>query len=85
MTKGNNIGLLLTGDFYYSSTGWDKYGKPYLSKKHKLRFTRTVRNLGLFQHVNFPAFLMSQSKVTSILDLIFNEKSDRIENLAASC
>ena len=56
MTKGNNIGLLLTGDFYYSSTGLDKYGKPYLSKKHKLRFTRTVRNLGLFQHVNFPAF-----------------------------
>ena len=82
ITKGYYTGLLLTGDFNFSSTEWDEYGYPYSSKKNELNFTETVRNLSLFQHLNFPTFLMPQSEVRSILDLIFTEKAGRIENLA---
>ena len=31
MAKGNYTGLLLTGDFNNSFTGWNEYGYPYSS------------------------------------------------------
>ena len=74
---------MLTGDFNHSSTSWDDLGFPTTSKKSETHFTDFVRSSNLFQHVGFPTFLMPASEAKSTLDLIFTEKSNRIDNLAA--
>ena len=83
MNKGTYTGLMLTGDFNQSSTSWDNLGFPTTSRKSETRFTDFVRSSNLFQHVDFPTFLMPWCEAKSILDLIFTEKPNRIENLAA--
>ena len=62
MNKGTYNGLMLTGDFNHSSTSWDDLGFPTTFKKSETRFTDFVRNSNLFQHVDFPTFLMPASE-----------------------
>ena len=81
MNKGTYTGLMLTGDFNQSSTSWDNLGFPTTSRKSETRFTDFVRSSNLFQHVDFPTFLMPGCEAKSILDLIFTEKPNRIDNL----
>ena len=83
MNKGTYTGLMLTGDFNQSSTSWDNLGFPTTSKKSETRFTDFVRSSNLFQHVDFPIFLLPGCEAKSILDLIFTEKPNRIDYLAA--
>ena len=54
---------------------------PLNEIKSSKKLYRTLTNL--FQHVDFSTFLMAASEAKSILDLIFTEKSNRIDNLAA--
>ena len=83
MSKGTYTGLMLTGDFNHSSTSWDDLGFSTTSKMSETRLKDFVRSSNLFQHVGFPTFLMPASEAKSTLDLIFTEKTNRIDNLAA--
>ena len=64
-----------TGDFNHSSASWDDLAFPTISKMSKTRFKDFFRSL--FQNIGF---LMAASEA---LNLIFTEKLNMIDNLAA--
>ena len=83
MNKGSYPGLMITGNFNHSSTSWDDLRFPTASKKCETHFTDFVRISNFVKHVGYPTFLMSAFEAKSTLDLIFTEKSNKIDNLAA--
>ena len=70
MMEGHFTGLLLTGDFNYSSTKWDEYGFPSSLKKSEIKFVDSIRESNLVQHVNFPTFVMPNSESKSTFELL---------------
>ena len=75
--------ILIMGDFNFPLINWSNGGIESIKNDFGIehRFSETIGDTFLYQHVNVPTFQMSNEVSVNTLDLIFTTESDSVSSV----